>query len=460
MKIRRFSRTLSVVALSGSLTLLAACGGAIGSNGGGGGGASGGVVELTVATAAVPQFDDVRKLTPEFEKANPNIKIKYVNLPEDQLRDQLTQGVATGSSPFDAVAVGPLEVPLWARNGWLTDVTPYVDKDADYDKADLIDTVVKGLEVDNKLYAVPFSGESSMLMYRKDLLEAKGLTMPAHPTWTEVADIANKVQDKSKHIQGICLRGSSSWGTSVAVLNTMINTFGGVWYDQQWQPQFSSPETKKATQFYVDLQHNAGGDSPASNGFPECLTTFGQGNAAMWFDATSAGASVEDPKTSKVAGKVGYAPAPVESFDSSGWLWSWNLAMTSTSKNKDAAWTYMRWATSKEYVQLVQDKLGLVRTPTATRNSTYQGKYVSDVPFADISLSSVKKADPKQHPKPTPYDGVLFLILPSYQDFGTQVSQQVSAAVAERQSVDQTVAAADKILQGAAADNKAWTEGK
>jgi len=461
MKIRKFSRMLSVTAAGGSLAALAACNGAIGTNAGGGGGdATGGVVELTVATAAVPQFDDVRKLTPDFEKANPNIKIKYVNLPEDQLRDQLTQGVATGSSPFDAVAVGPSEVPLWARNGWLTEVTPYVDKDADYDKADLIDTVVKGLEVDNKLYAVPFSGESSMLMYRKDLLQAKGISMPANPTWTEVADIAKKVQDKSKNLQGICLRGSSSWGTSIAVLNTMINTFGGVWYDKQWQPQFSSPETKKATQFYVDLQRSAGGDSPASNGFPECLTTFGQGNAAMWFDATSAGASVEDPATSKVAGKVGYAPAPVESFDSSGWLWSWNLAMTSTSKHKDAAWTYMRWATSKEYVQLVQNKLGLVRTPAATRNSTYQGKYVSDVPFARISLESVKKADPKQHPKPTPYDGVLFLILPGYQDFGTQVSQQVSAAVAGTQSVDQTVAAADKILQGAAADNKAWVEHK
>lgn len=465
MRINSKPRRFGVaVVLSGSLAALTACSGAIGGSTGSTEGSkadsTGGVIELSIATAAVPQFDDVRALTPEFEKANPNIKIKYVNLPEDQLRDQLTQGVATKSSPFDAVAVGPLEVPLWARNGWLTDVTPYVDKDSDYDKADLIDTVVKGLELDNKLYAVPFSGESSMLMYRKDILQAKGITMPANPTWDQVADIAKKVQDKSQNLQGICLRGASSWGSSVAVLNTMINTFGGVWYDQQWKPEFSSPATKKALQFYVDLQRSAGGASPASNGFPECLTTFGQGNAAMWFDATSAGSSVEDPKVSKVAGKVGYAPAPVESFDSSGWLWSWNLAMTSTSKHQDATWTYMRWATSKEYVKLVQDKLGLVRTPAATRNSTYQGKYLSDIPFAKISLSSVKKADPKKHPQPTPYNGVLFLILPSYQDFGTQVSQQVTAAVAGRQSVDQTVAAADKILQGAAADNKAWADGK
>ncbi|WP_219413547.1 ABC transporter substrate-binding protein [Pseudonocardia nigra] len=453
----RRNLAISALAAAGAISLLAACGGA---GSGSGTGGAGGVTTVTVATAAVPQFDDVRALTETFEQQHPAIRIEYVNLPEDQLRDQLTQGVATGSSPFDVIAVGPYEVPIWSKNGWLEDLAPYAEQDADYDVEDILPTVRKGLGSDGKLFAVPFSGESSMLMYRKDLFEAKGIEMPANPSWTQVAQLAAQVEDEAQGIQGICMRGSSSWGSSLAALNPIINTFGGVWYDQAWTPQFSSPETKRAVQFYVDLQREHGGPSAASNGFPECLTAFGQGKAAMWFDATSAGASVEDPKTSTVAGKVGYAPAPVESFDSSGWLWSWNVAMPVTSENKDAAWAYMRWASSKEYVALVGEKLGLVRTPTATRESTYADQaYLDGAPFAEISLASVRKADPTQHPKPVPYTGVLFLGLPTYQDFGTQVSQQISAAVAGNQTVDEAVANADKILAGVAEDNKAWVEG-
>lgn len=277
MQRSRLRLAATTLSMTGALALAAACGGA------GSGTKSadpGGVTTVTVATAAVPQFDDVRALTADFEKQNPKIKIKYVNLPEDQLRDQLTQGVATGSSPFDVVAVGPYEVPIWSKNGWLQDVTAYAQKDTDYDVNDIIPTVRKGLGSDGKLYAVPFSGESVMLMYRKDIFAAKGLKMPAHPTWTQVAKLAAQAENKGKGVQGICMRGASSWGASLAVLNPIINTFGGVWYDESWKPQFNSPETKRAVQFYVDLQRQHGGASAASNGFPECLTAFGQGKAA------------------------------------------------------------------------------------------------------------------------------------------------------------------------------------
>lgn len=454
----RFTLRPLLATVATSTLLLSACGGAGGVAGDSSG--AGGTTTLTVATAAVPQFDDVKTLTKYFEADYPKIKIKYVTLPEDQLRDQLTQGVATGSSPFDVIAIGPLEVPIWSRNGWLAPLGKYTNKDKGYDVNDIVGTVRKGLgDGDGQLYAVPFSAESSMLMYRNDLLAAKGLTMPANPTWTQVAALADKIQDKNAGVAGICLRGSSGWGSSLAALNPIINTFGGVWYDKEWKPQFQSPETKAAVQFYADLQHRDGIPGAASAGFPECLTAFGQGHAAMWFDATSAGASVEDAKLSKVVGKVGYAAAPIQKFNANGWLWSWNLAMTTTSKKKDASWQYMQWASSKKYVTLVQQKLSMVQTPTATRESTYKNEaYLKAAPFAKISLQSVKNADPTRHPQPTPYSGILFLELPAYQDFGTQVSQQISAVVAGTTSVDAATAKADQILTNAAPAAKKWTE--
>nr|WP_017201839.1 sugar ABC transporter substrate-binding protein [Microbacterium barkeri] len=420
-----------------------------------------GVTTITVATAAVPQFDDIRELTAQFEKANPDVKVEYVNLPEDQLRDQLTQGVATGSSPFDVVSIGPLEVPLWTQSGWLAPLDKYLQDDTDFDESDIVPAVLSGLTVDDQLYGVPISAESSMLMYRKDLFDAAGLEMPANPTWADVTSLAGQIQDTSQNLAGICMRGDASWGASVAALNPIINAYGGVWYDDDWKPQLSSPEAVAAIDAYLNLQRNFGVPGASTNGFPECLTAFTQGNAAMWFDATSAGASVENPETSAVVGKVGYAPAPVDKWDGNGWLWSWNLSITATSKKQDAAWKYLSFFGSKEYVQLVGEELGWERAPSATRQSTYEiPEYMAAAPFAQTSLDMVDLADPTSHPSVTPYDGILFLLLPSYQDFGTQVAKEVSGAITSGASGAEVAAAADAILERFAADNREWADGE
>lgn len=422
---------------------------------------SDGVTTITVATAAVPQFDDIRELTPQFEEAYPDVKVEYVNLPEDQLRDQLTQGVATGSSPFDVVSIGPLEVPLWAQNEWLAPIDDYLAEDTEFDEGDIIPAVASGLTLNDQQYAVPISAESSMLMYRQDLFDAAGLQMPEKPTWADVAQLAEQIQDPSQNLAGICLRGDASWGASMAALNPMINAFGGIWYDEDWNPQLSSPESVAAIDAYLNLQRNYGVPGSSTAGFPECLTAFTQGQAAMWFDATSAGASVENPEVSSVVGQVGYAPAPVDSWDGNGWLWSWNLAITSTSEKQDAAWKYLSFFGSKDYVKLVGEELGWERAPSATRASTYQiPEYMEAAPFAQTSLDMVDLADPTQHPSETPYDGILFLLLPAYQDFGTQVAKEVSDAITSGASGAEVGAAADAILARFAEDNREWADGE
>jgi sorbitol/mannitol transport system substrate-binding protein len=417
-----------------------ACSGAGG--GGGGGDSGGGPTTITVATVANPQMQDIEKLSSNFEKDHPNVKVKFVILPENELRDRVTQDIATQGGQYDVVTIGAFEVPQWAKNGWIENLGPYTQKTPGYDANDLIPAVAKVLSYNDSLYAVPFYAESSFLMYRKDLFDKAGLKMPAQPTWDQVAGFARKLHDPKKNMAGICLRGLPGWGELFGPLNTVVNTFGGRWYDMSWNAQLTEAPFKQAVQFYVDLVRDAGEPGAPNAGFTECLTAYSQGHAAMWYDATVAAGLLEDPKSSKVVGKNGYAPAPVKDTKWSGWLWAWSLAMPSTSKKKDAAWEFMSWATSKDYIKLVGQELGWARVPPGSRLSTYQiPEYKqSAAAFADLTIKAINQADINNAgTQPRPYIGVQYVGIPEFQSLGTSVSQEISAAIAGRQTVEQAL---------------------
>ena len=418
-------------------------------------GAGGGTGEgtVTVAIVANPQMRDIQELTDAFERDHPDVKIRYVTLPENEARARITQDVATKAGQFDVVMIGTYEAPIWGRNGWLTDLTPYARDDRDYDVDDLMPAVRKGLSVGDKLYATPFYGESSFLMYRKDLFEQAGLQMPERPTWTQVAEFARKLKTPDR--AGICLRGLPGWGEQLAPLNTVINTFGGRWYDEQWNAQLTAPATAKAVKFYLDLIKEAGEPGAPNAGFSECLTAYSQGQAAMWYDATVAAGSLEDRKVSKVVGKNGYVAAPVMETKWSGWLWAWSLAVPTTAKDPDAAWDFVSWATSKEYIRMVGERLGWTRVPPGSRLSTYEiDDYVdASSGAAEVTLDALRTIDPNKATKePVPYTGIQYVQIPEFQDLGTSVSQQFAAVLAGNQSVDEALKTAQSEAEAVAED--------
>jgi sorbitol/mannitol transport system substrate-binding protein len=279
-------------------------------------------------------------------------------------------------------------------------------------------------------------------MYRKDLFEQAGIQMPAQPTWPQIAQFAAQLDQGQGQRRGICLRGKPGWGEVMAPLDTVINTFGGRWYDPQWQAQLTSPEVRGAVQFYVDLVRQHGEPGASQAGFSECATQFGQGNAAMWYDATSAAGTVENPDKSTVVGKVGYAPAPVVATPTSGWLYSWSLAIPKTSAHPDAAWKFMSWMTSKQYMQRVGTQLGWTSLPPGSRLSTYAIPQYQQAAaaFAPTVVNAIRTANPQQPTvQPVPYQGVQFVRIPEFQDLGTRVSQQLSAAIAGRETVQEAL---------------------
>jgi polyol transport system substrate-binding protein len=394
---------------------------------------------LTIATVNNGDMIVMQSLTSAFTKKY-GIKVKYVTLPENTLRQKVTSDVATGGGQFDIATVGTYEVPIWAKNKWIVNLQPYLSKASSYDLNDVIQKVRLGLSYKNSLYALPFYGESSMTYYNKKLFANAGLKMPLHPTWSQVRSFAAKLNNRSANRYGICLRALPGWGEFGAPLTTVINTFGGQWFNLKWEPQLTSPATKKAVKFYVDLVRKYGEPGATSSGFTECETAMAQGRTAMWVDATVAAGQLTDPKKSKVAKDIGFAYAPTAVTPrGSHWLWAWSLAMESSSKNKDAAFKFLSWATSKDYIKLVAAKNGWGSVPPGTRISTYKNpKYKKAAgAFASIVLNSMLTADPtKQTLKKVPYVGVQFVGIPEFQNIGTLVTQNLAGAVAGHTSVD------------------------
>jgi sorbitol/mannitol transport system substrate-binding protein len=407
--------------------------------------------ETTLTIPLVNNSDLIRmqKLSEDFTAKNPDIKLNWLTLEENVLRQKTTTDVATKGGQFDVLTIGTYEVPIWAKKGWLA---PLDKLGADYDVDDLLPAIRAGLSYDGKLYAAPFYGESSFIMYRKDLMEKAGLTMPEKPTWDFIKQAADKMTDKAAGVYGICLRGKPGWGENMAFLTATANSFGARWFDDKWEPQFNSPEWKATLDYYVPLMKADGPPGASSNGYNENLALFNDGKCGMWIDATVSGGTVTDPKESKVADKVGFALAPDTGLGKRGnWLWAWSLAVPAGSTKIDAAEKFIAWATSKHYLDLVASKEGWARVPPGTRTSLYKNAdYLKAAPFAQMTLDSINSADPS-HPtvKPVPYTGVQFVAIPEFQGIGEDVGQDFSAALAGTMTVDAALAKAQASTEAA-----------
>ncbi|MGB7817719.1 MAG: extracellular solute-binding protein [Ornithinibacter sp.] len=440
--------TFGAGALASAMALAACSGGAVSSDDGSDGG-DGGNVTLNLATVNNPQMKDMESLKGEYEAANPGTTINFQVMEEGDLRAAVTADVAAGAGQYDIVTIGAYETPQWGANGWLVDLTDSLSTDPDYDVDDILPPVRAVNSYEDKLFAVPFYGESSFLMYRKDVLDAAGVTFSGTPTWQEVAAAAKEVN--TSDMSGICMRGKPGWGDLFGPLTTVIQTFGGNWYDMDWNATVDTQEWKDAVGFYKQMLDESGEPDPVSYSFPECLTALKEGKAAMWADATVA-ASLLEADDSPVKGKMGYVPMPVVETDQSGWLWSWNLAVPSSTKQQEAAVDFVKWATSKEYIQLVGENIGWSNVPPGSRTSTYSIPEYEDAAsaYAPLTLEVMSSVDPAQPGvNPQPYIGIQYVSIPEFQDVGNQCAQLVADYLANRGTIDDVVGKCQAIAQEA-----------
>ncbi|WP_370319505.1 sugar ABC transporter substrate-binding protein [Oricola sp.] len=403
---------------------------------------------LTIATVNNGDMIRMQGLTDDFTEKTGHT-VEWVTLEENVLRQRVTTDITTKGGAFDIMTIGMYETPIWGKQGWLV---PLDGLSADYDVDDLLPAMRSGLSADGTLYAAPFYGESSMIMYRTDLMEKAGMEMPEAPTWEFIRKAAAAMTDRDNDINGICLRGKAGWGEGGALITVTANSFGARWFDEDWNAQFDQPEWKEALTFFVDMMNESGPAGYATNGFNENLSLFQQGKCGMWIDATVAASFVTNPDDSTVADKVGFALAPNhEGVDKhANWLWAWALAIPAGSQKVDAAKEFIEWATSKGYIELVASKEGWANVPPGARTSLYENPNYKDIPFAKMTLESINLADP-QNPtvKPVPYTGVQFVAIPEFAGIATEVSQEFSAVYAGQQTVDEALAKAQAITNDA-----------
>lgn len=393
-------------------------------------------VELTIATVNNPDMVVMESFTDEFEAQYPGITLNWVVLPENELRDTVTTDVATGASSFDVITVGMFDTPIFARNDWILSMDQLFEEypdsvQPDYDVDDLLEGVRLGISYEDELYSLPFYAESSMLMYNTEIMDAAGIEIPEQPTWEEIREIACQVHDPENDQYGIVLRGLPGWGQGMAVMTTVANTFGARWFDENWEPQLTSPEWNEAISFYINLINDCGQPGPTSVGFVEALTLMSQGQAAMWVDATVAAGFLSDPTQSEIVDSVGFAKAPVGPVAKGNhWLWSWNLGIPATTDHPEEALQFITWATSRDYINLVGETNGWQTIPPGTRVSTYENElYLEAAPFAQTVVDLLRAADPTDAQRDeTPYVGIQFVGIPEFQGIGTDVSQFIAEA--------------------------------
>jgi sorbitol/mannitol transport system substrate-binding protein len=398
---------------------------------------------LTIATVNNADMIIMQRLSPKWEQATGN-KLNWVVLEENVLRQRATTDIATKGGQFDIITIGSYEAPIWGKQNWLL---PVDDLGADYDYDDIIPSVKNGLSYNGKLYAVPFYAESSFTFYRKDLFDQAGIKMADKPTYDQIAEYAAKLTDKSKEQYGFCQRGKPGWGENMAFVGPMVNAFGGRWFNEKWEPQLTTEPWKNAITYYVKNMREYGPPGATANGHNENRALFATGHCAIWVDATSAAGYIYNPKESQVADKTAFAPAPVQvTSNGSGWFWAWSLGVPASTKKADAAKSFVKWATSKEYITLVGNEAGWVSAPPGTRKSTYDNpEYQKAAPFAKVVYDSIANADLTKPTKdPVPYIGIQYVAIPEFQGIGTVVGQQIAAALAGQSTVDQALESAQR----------------
>ncbi|MEM6890459.1 MAG: sugar ABC transporter substrate-binding protein [Pseudomonadota bacterium] len=402
---------------------------------------------ITIATVNNGDMIRMQGLTADFTEKTGH-EVEWVTLEENVLRQRVTTDITTKGGAFDLMTIGMYEAPIWGANGWLV---PLDDLSEGYDVDDILPAMAGGLSHDGTLFAAPFYGESSMIMYRTDLMANAGLEMPDAPTWEFIREAAAAMTDRENEINGICLRGKAGWGEGGAFITAMSNSFGARWFDMDWNAQFDTQPWADTLNFYVGMMNESGPSGYATNGFNENLSLFQQGKCGMWIDATVAASFVTNPDDSNVADSVGFALAPDNGLGKrSNWLWAWALGIPAGTQKEAAAKEFIEWSTSKEYIELVAENEGWANVPPGARKSLYENPNYQEVPFAQMTLDSILSADPNNSTvEESPYVGIQFAAIPEFAGIATEVSQEFSAVYAGQQTVEEALEKAQAITNEA-----------
>ena len=432
---------------------------------------------IQVAVVDHPTMDLIQSLTEEFFTEPTGIEVEFITLVEQTLRE-LVSADAVPQDHFEVFMIDPFTASQFGANGWIQDLAPLAADNQAYNLDGFIPSLldinrsspvydgfssVRRDRIGQRgedLFSVPFFAESSIIMFNQEVMDDAGINFPEAPTWQEIADIAR--QFDSEATTGICLNGIPEWNQLGAALTTVVNTFGGTWWESNddgtpGQPQINQSDSgfRTATEFYLNLATDYGTDNFAETGFAQCLEQFQNGGAAIWYDTTAAAPLLESAN-SPVAGNVGYARAPIAQTDASGALWTWGLAVPVVADVPDAAQEFALWATSPDTIELMAELApngwnDPAVIGAATRSSHFEIPEFQEAtdPYGDIVFAELTAADP-DNPGTTPRpgtSGIQYVGIPEFQDAATECSVEFATAVEGWITIDEALDNCQAIAQ-------------
>lgn len=353
---------------------------------------------LSVLMVGHPTTDAVRKSLPDFTAAT-GIDVDLEVVPEADSVPKMMLEFSAGSGRYDVVEASSIHVRGFVGANYIVPLDDLAAKYGEfYDKPDLVPSYLKPNIIDDKLYGLPLFGESSFLMYRKDLFERYGIAVPK--TFEEVEAAAKTVKEKSNgEIVGITMRGQQGI-QGVYIWASYLWGMGGSFLTDDGKSALDTPEAAKALDTFANVLRNYGPVGVANIGWEENRLLFQQGKAAMTLDATVNGAFNEDPSVSNVVGKVGYAPVPLQTAQPKGGSSSlavFGLYVAAASQQQEAAWLFTSWATSKQQQihSLDTDPNSGVTSLAAMNSPAFNKRYGA---FKEAMLASLANGNPQYIP--------------------------------------------------------------
>ncbi|MCV2883787.1 extracellular solute-binding protein [Aestuariibacter sp. AA17] len=398
---------------------------------------------INISVADINAIHHAITLTPELEKQFPETEFRWYIMEESVYRRRLLGDFALSQSHFDIIMTGSYEIPIWARNGWLAEITAL---DEDYDLDDFFPAVKQAITVNNRIWAFPFVAESTALFYRKDILASKGIELPSPLTYQQLKEIAKRVHSPESNIYGIGLRTRPGWGQNMALLSIIVNAYGGQWFDEQWRPSINTKPWVDAVRVYRDMLHEAGPPDLLNKGWRENQQLFADGNLVFFIDATSLAGYFTESLNTSVRNYFDVTDVPIGvTSDGARWFWSWNLSVSAFSENQTLAKEVAKWLTSKAFIQQCKTQLGVTNVPSGTRKSTYDDAYFSSLPYAEAEYRALSSFSARQQGLSSV--GTQFVPIPEFTAVGYQVGLEIHKAIMSEKSVERALEDAQRKVE-------------
>jgi ABC-type glycerol-3-phosphate transport system substrate-binding protein len=399
-------------------------------------------VTVTVITWDTATARAIEKMLPEFEEKT-GMKIDWNVFSEPVLREKVMADLAARTGVYDIFLLDSWQTARYARAGYVIPLDELLaTKRSEYFCEDFAPVYLDALKYDGKLWGLPYYGHVGILMYRKDLFEERGISVPE--TVDQLTEAAAKLTDKSKQMYGIAMRAIK--GEDNPIISTSWTwVFGGEWLDENMKPGVTSPEFIAGVKWFGDLLRNYGPPDVSRYSWLEVQNIFVTGHAGIIFDASDFVGRIEDPELSQIVGKIGYALAPAgpccpitERYPSL--LFTAGMAINADSKNVDGAWLFLQWMTSKE---VQQRSVGMgntgITSVSVLQSEEFRSAYPTAVP---VILRAMELANPEYMPHIPEYPELCEII-------GTQISRVVAGEATPEEAMKVAYDEMYKVLEQA-----------